>query len=505
MRAGSMSTTTLNWRYVPSHKRPMPVTTVSQSWGAIRSYLLDIAFETDAVTQDELAENQIADPGYSGTQYDIDLQGFDFDLFSYYDDVEYGDDTYWDYFALGAVTGEKRKRNTPAQAQSKRRKTPTTPSATSEGNEPTLFRSREERNRAQRQLAPPVSKTGSYAFMGDWRKRFANEDGIVNGVMPAAMRMAAEGHSQDTPQKPVRAEVGEDDELGDAWEDEDEGEAEAGAEGGFAIDPEMLKTILKQKLGDAGLDGMDEGAFMDTIKRMLSGEGDGEEAAGSLANSLLGQVTSDTGNEALSGWLSQQGVSFQDNGDDDASSVATTEDSSRHASVSQQRKPGSPPDSAVSGIDIHKAGHSSQQTVSPVQSNKKKRMATRQDSEQPKKKSKAVSFEDPSDSDAGPQEASRSNRTVVDDADGPRSTAAKSVMKVTKSIGEIADTTAVASTSSKATRKRKATSAEALDDKPPEKKTKNRELQALDATSVTASPGPPARRTRAARAKKDEK
>ena len=75
--------------------------------------------------QDELAENQIPDPGYAGTQMDIEMESYEYDYYSYWDDIEYADDAYWDHGSGGGqkeppqdggTAGQKRKRNGPMKA-----------------------------------------------------------------------------------------------------------------------------------------------------------------------------------------------------------------------------------------------------------------------------------------------------------------------------------------------------------------------------------------------------
>ena len=104
------------------------------------------------VNQDELAEGQIPDPGYSGTNNEIDLEGYEFEIYEYFDDLEYGDDSYWDYGLRGPEggileeTGQKRKRGAakPNVSPGKRRKT--------NEDEPLVFRSQSERFRGWRTL-----------------------------------------------------------------------------------------------------------------------------------------------------------------------------------------------------------------------------------------------------------------------------------------------------------------------------------------------------------------
>ena len=173
----------------------------------------------------------------------------------------------------------------------------------------------DERRKLWSRRAPVRKDLRTFALLPDWRRRCAKADqAVLVKAMPKEMKQAAEGKDGDTPEgeRHFDAEAMHGEE-GD-WEDEDEDEAEAEAETETGdmqaelanLDPEMLKSILRQKLGDAGLENMDEGAFMQTISKMLAGDEGADDAAGDLANSLLGQASQGE-NSALSGWLSQQG------------------------------------------------------------------------------------------------------------------------------------------------------------------------------------------------------
>lgn len=448
------------------------------------------------IYQDELAEGQVPDAGYCGVNYEIDMESYEFDLFEYYDDLEYGDDSYWEYGLPGSnKPGEKRKRGVaPANAgHGKRRKANDGEQLVGEW-EPLMFRSREERLRTYKEDAPLLKGKSSVSFMADWRERFADEDGKVTITkMPAAMRKAAEGQNDDTPPKARQlgeeayVEDGEDGEEG--WEDEED---DGDEEGGIGIDPEMLKSILREKLGAAGLDGMDESVFMQTIQKMMSGEGDDDDAAGDLANSLLGKLTSGTGNDGLSGWLSQQGVSLED---DDASSVATAEvgESTKGPNTSQTTLQTSPTDSVVE-TKSSKTG-SNQMALhsgSPATSTKK-RSAPDADNV-PTKKHKKVQFDVPSQNVSGQEEDPAMPEPTV-----TGKTTRASSATTEQSNGETANETSHKNeTTRKESRKRKASSA---NEKPAGKKTKMRELQDLGPLPEASSPAPPAKRTRSARAK----
>ena len=193
-----------------------------------------------------------------------------------------------------------------------------------------MFVSKDEQVRLALQRGPVLKSSKPVAFLGDWKRRYANVDGeVLVGQMPADMKKAAQAEDtarEQTPEQEIDVAAGsnsQEDEEG--WEDEEEDDgstAEDGAGELPALDPDMLKQILRQRMGDAGLDGMDEGAFMDTISKMLAGGSDEDDVAGDLADSLLGQATEGGGNSALSDWLSGQGVSLDATEEDEASSNA---------------------------------------------------------------------------------------------------------------------------------------------------------------------------------------
>lgn len=301
------------------------------------------------------------------------MDSWEYDFYDYWDDLEYGDHTYWDY--EGAHTqkqhqeqkaGQKRKRATPAKpsAMDKRRKVSSTQAATGSGEEgpgdsDVIFMSQQERARVAFKQAPILKDGTLAAFLPDWRKRYAEMDGkIVVDDMPADMKKAAQAKDEDLAEKAQQSAAEEDEED---WEDEDvepddevEGEP---VDALAALDPDMLKQILKQKLGDAGLGGMDEGAFMDTLRKMLAG--DEEEAAGDLANTLLGQATGERGSSssALTDWLSGQGVSLEaDEEGDDASSVTTAELPESSGAHSGSGKSGAERFAAASQESLPKSG-----------------------------------------------------------------------------------------------------------------------------------------------------
>lgn len=239
-------------------------------------------------------------------------------------DLNYGDDEYWDEEGARISTkGVKRKRDGafkgPTQQIGKRRKVS---SGDTEDN-PITFKSMAERLNIAGRGSTSLSKGGSFALLPDWRGRYAKENGkVVEKSMPVEMKKAAEGQDLVTPPKRRQVEVAEseekDTEVGEGADEEDgNGDGDDMDEQLAFLDPETLKSILKQKLGDAGLVGMDE-AFMQTIARMMSGEEGAEDA---LADSLLSKAA-DGQDTALSGWLSQQGIAVGDDGEDNGAEEA---------------------------------------------------------------------------------------------------------------------------------------------------------------------------------------
>lgn len=448
------------------------------------------------------------------------MQSYEFELFDYWDDLEYADDAYWENEVQRGGSGTNKRRRDEAAPERFPTKRPKTGARGvnalrphDRDGEPLLFRSRDERTRSFFDRPPMLSRKDTFSFLPDWKERFANDDGaVIHKKMPADMRRAAEAKDQTTPPRAdlvmidgnsVAKEDGDDDddeEEGD-WEDEDEG----GEEGrGVALDPDVLKDILSSRLGSLPLDSIGGDALIDSIQKMLSGQGD--EAAGDLANALLGKITSETGDEALSGWLSQQGVSLDEDGD--PSSVAP--DSAEGPEAARQAVQSSPRDSAISMANTRRMmaqpTHKSLANGSPSPS-KRARTATDDDAAVEGTKTKAVKFDVP---------RSSSEPTHDENAGRPEPTTSKDALDAGSSVSGVQNDSA--KTASKPsidlsqappqakahagkTRKRKAAPEEALDDKPATKKTRSRELSALGAGSEVPSPAPPARRTRSARAK----
>lgn len=322
-------------------------------------------------TQDELAETSIPDPGYAGTAWELDQAWYDFDLYEYWDDLEYGPDSYWDS-AGKAVLGAKRKRGeTVAKTPRKRVRL----SLEEMSGVTSLFISMADRKRLWSRKAPVRKTLKSFALLPDWRRRCANDTPSLSAkAMPAEMRQAAEATGEETPEgeRQFDADVMTDEGGEEDWEDENQdiGELMDGSIAELAkladLDLDALQTnmqaVLKQKLGDAGLKMMREDMFMETCMKMLSGDAGADDAAGDLANSLL-EATMKSENAGLSDWLSQQGVSLdQSEGeqDDEGSSGPAAMPESSSKAGKRKVVQSSPPDSA---IEMGKAGRTAQLAV----------------------------------------------------------------------------------------------------------------------------------------------
>lgn len=438
------------------------------------------------------------------------MESYEFELFAFWDDLEYADDPYWDYGLARKEPSSpgKRKRDVVGKKEivDKRRRKEL---QYSREDDPLLFVSRAERIEAFFQPPPLLESPVKYTFLADWRERFAGVDGEVlleSKDMPMEMKRAAEEAGED---------MDEDEEQEGDWEDED-GEDDMDEEDGDGpvLDPDMLKEILKQKLGDAGLGGEDEAAFMQVIAKMMSGDDSADELTGNLANSLLGKLTSGSGegDPALSGWLSQQGVSLDDGEDDDASSVATLDlpEGLRHTGVNtRQNAQDSPIDSVVG--EKRSSTQMPLHSGSPTSSSTKKRAAPPiEETEKLSKKQKKVTFDVPPTSsfpeDLSTQTTSSEGVADVPTSEDPLTSESTLSQRPTRSRSKKDDPTTDkvgGETASKTptTRKRKAVE-EVVDDKPPEKKkTRKKEVDLLENATIESPMGPPARRTRAARAK----
>jgi hypothetical protein len=269
-----------------------------------------------------LAETQVPSPGYTGVYDEIAMQGFEYDVYEYFGELEYGSDSYWDARMkhLGeAGLGEKRKSeeeegDTEARMVKKRRKDAR--GDVEEVRDNVLYVPFEGR------LAPlpPVvgQDEGRFALLPDWKERFPERGSPIGkrrpAEMPAEMRKAAEeviDEEEDVEDQDMAGDRDDGDEMetgedGESEEDGDDEDGEEEEEGAGGLDQDLVMQVLRQKLADSGLGDVDESMFKDVIAKMMSGDGDSEDAVGGLASLLLGQEGG--GGKAFEGFLAGQGV-----------------------------------------------------------------------------------------------------------------------------------------------------------------------------------------------------
>ena len=170
------------------------------------------------------------------------METFDYDIYEYYGELEYGSDSYWDTNMRrleapkqAEEAGPKRKRNAVSEASqrpSRKRKLPTLGEVQLEN---VLYMPFE----ARLPPSPPRSeRKQSFALLPDWKQRFVDtEDGQVPKTnMPTDMQNAAEGSGEETAtaQKSPSASRTQPEVMEDAEEDWKDDEEEPGA-GGLEI------------------------------------------------------------------------------------------------------------------------------------------------------------------------------------------------------------------------------------------------------------------------------
>jgi len=286
------------------------------------------------------------------------MEGFEYDVYDYFGELEYGSDSYWDARmkhldpSAGVGENEKKKRKKSAveedaedRVETKRRKDGG--GGVREVGDNVLYVPFEAR------LAPPPpgiqSTEGRFALLPDWKERFPERRGGDESPvgkrkqMPAEMRRAAEEVVGDEDEEDGSA--GRDDEddegMGDDGdsEEDDEEEDEAGENAG-GVDHNLVMQVLRQKLADSGLGDVDESMFKDVIAKMMSGDGDSEDAVGGLASLLLGQEGG--GGKAFEGFLAGQGVELgnaEEDHDDKDESEGDDNDTGSRTTNEPQAKP----------------------------------------------------------------------------------------------------------------------------------------------------------------------
>jgi hypothetical protein len=276
--------------------------------------------EEEYTQADDLAEHALPSP--PPTAYADEDAIADFDLFDYFNDIEYQSDGYDEgnfqpHDSKAAKTGEKRKR-TGANGHGRKKQrldksaNPFLSTAPKAELPPVVWRAQNERGIKPRTLVEDVKP---FALLKDWRTRLTDTPSWATGKSRTATpnSTAAKPENGDAAATAIPTLVSVDDEP----EDEDEDEEVDGAP---AIDENMLLAALRDKLGAAGgpLSGMDEQTLLQFAMRMMNGEDDGDDIAGEMADNLLGQGEDEDveeGDEEASAehlaWLSKMRESTQ--------------------------------------------------------------------------------------------------------------------------------------------------------------------------------------------------
>lgn len=412
------------------------------------------------------------------------MNSYEFDLFAFWEDLEYADDTYWDVDVNvdeDPPPDGKRKRREAQKKGGKEKRRKVVEMEIPREDDPLLLVSRAERNRVFFEPPPLLEDNAiTYAFLPDWRERYANVDDVLEGrEMPVDMKRAAEAWKKDFMEENMEKTEVEDD-----WEDDDHDDKEEQEVSG--IDTTMLQVILQQKLAEAGLEGENEEAFMQVIDRIMSGEGDVDDATGQLATSLLGRLSTDSGSDsALLDWLSQQGVALEGEEEEPEGQTHHSQLSTRHNAQD------SPIDSVVGEAENGKSTRIPFHSPSPTSSAKKKKRgaATMDEHEKPSKKQKKVTFDVSASSSSS---ASHVPAQIPPGAAGQLPTSEDPLMPENT----------LAPRPTRNPRKRKAGDGETTQEIPPGKKKRDKkEVDGDGELVVENSREPPERRTRTAKAK----
>lgn len=195
---------------------------------------------------------------------------------------------------------------------------------------------------ALRQQCPVYERPQQpYALLPDWQQLLKDRPAVFSASHVATNPVKDEQEDNEWEDM-----SGEDDGSDQSDEDEDEEEVdenedEEEAMGMQDIDPEMLKSVLAARLSASGMAGKDQTAMMEAMMQMLAG-GNGagtDELLESLTSNMLNQVSEEGGDSSMGQWLSGQGVSLDEDHDDDEQGDVTPgapDDSSPKDSVAAE-------------------------------------------------------------------------------------------------------------------------------------------------------------------------
>jgi hypothetical protein len=257
--------------------------------------------EEEYMAADDLAEHAVASPP-PATCGDEDMQE-DWDRFDYFNDIEYASDGYDDsnfqpHDVKGSLAGRKRKRAARTASAPGKTRTAAESVGALPGYSPVVWRSQRDRDPQPKMLDDDAQP---YALFGDWRERLMATPNWTRGSAPKSPG----GRASRPASLPNDEDVMEEEEDGRHGGDQ-------------SIPQEALLAALQRQIAAAGgpLSGMDPQQLLQYAMRMASGEGDGDDIAGEMADAMLEGEDKDEEDDAdaeenLLSWVAQQRTAKQ--------------------------------------------------------------------------------------------------------------------------------------------------------------------------------------------------
>lgn len=267
--------------------------------------------EDEYMAADDLAEHAVASP--PPTTYGDEDMMEEWDRFDYFNDLDYASDGYDNVtFEVQSVkeakTGQKRKRALSKSHSKKRRATASDATRTADTSRlehsPIVWRTQAERDIKPRLVEDDAP---SYALLKNWREKLGNTPRWARGspspkeehAQPAKPGRTTSATVQDLPLPQVH------------MDEEDMEECEDEEQDGAGISQEALMAALQRQLAAAGgpLSGMDPQQLLEFAMRMASGQDEGEDIAGEMADAMLGgedEENDEDAEEKLLSWVAQQ-------------------------------------------------------------------------------------------------------------------------------------------------------------------------------------------------------
>jgi hypothetical protein len=266
------------------------------------------------VSQDELASGAIAD---APALYYRDDELEEYDNYNFWSEIEYGNGEIFDQDTTPTTKADKKKKSKAEDIKDTIKKI----RLRGIQDYPSVLWKSSQEAFSLRQHCPVYDKPQQpTALLPNWRQLIKDQPAVfTTSYMAIHSAKDAKEHAEWEDLSDDNGEEGDDDDDNDEEEDEDQdGDEGMGLQD---IDPEMLKSALAANLSASGMTGKDQTAMMEAMMQMLAG-GDGagtEDLLESLTSNMLNQVTEEGGDSSMGQWLSGQGVSLEDDNEDEES------------------------------------------------------------------------------------------------------------------------------------------------------------------------------------------